>query len=369
MYASHVRIALCFVSMDYYETLGVSRGASADDIKKAYRKLSKQYHPDKNKGNKEAEEKYKQINRAYEALSDPKKKQAYDQFGNEDGPQGPFGSAQGGSYGAGFEGFGDIFETFFGGRSGQRQSVHRKGRDAEVAVRITLADAYTGISKTIRIKKYVACTSCDASGAQKGSKIVSCGTCGGTGQVTKTAQSFFGVIQQSVVCDHCRGSGRVPESACTRCHGEGRIQDSEEVRVDVPPGIRSGQTLRVQGKGEVGRQGAPAGDLYVHIEVGQDTHLARDGDDLRIVVSIAVPDAVLGTEVKIKTVGGDVTVKIPPGTQPGQILRVKGKGMPVLNTVRYGDLYVEVKVEVPKKVGKKERKLWEQLASGVLPFF
>lgn len=347
--------------MDYYEILGVSRSASADDVKKAYRKLSKQYHPDKNKGDKAAEEKYKQINRAYEALSDPKKKQAYDQFGNEDGPQ--FGGGGGFGGGQGFEGFGDIFETFFGGQRGgaQRRPRDEQGRDAEVLVHISLKESYTGSTKKIRLKKLISCGTCSGSGAKKGSKKVSCSECGGVGQVTRTAQSFFGVIRQNVVCDKCKGSGKMPESPCSGCGGEGRKQGSEEVMVEIPAGISSGQTLRVRGKGEIGRQGGAAGDLYVHVEVAADPHVARDRDDLRTRFEIPVSDAVLGTQVKVKSVTEDITLKIPAGTQPGQVLRVKGKGMPVLNTSRHGDLYVEVVVEVPKKLGKKERGLWEEL--------
>lgn len=348
--------------MDYYQTLGLSRDASADDIKKAYRKLSKEYHPDKHKGDKKAEEKYKQINRAYEALSDPKKKQAYDQFGSEDGPQ--FGGAGGFSgFGGGaqsFGGFGDIFETFFGGRRGGG-AARQQGRTLEVQIAISLEDAFNGTRKTIRLKKMAACSSCKGSGQKKGSKSVNCSTCNGTGQVTKTAQSFFGVIQQSMICEKCRGAGKIPEKPCGECAGEGRVKKSEEVTVDIPAGINDGQTLRIRGKGEAGRQGTEAGDLYVHIRVAQDPNLVRDGNDLRAKVKIPVPDAVLGTEVKIKTFEGDVKVKIPAGTQPGQILRVKGSGMPVVNSSRRGDLFVHVVVEVPKKMGRGERKKWEDL--------
>ena len=352
--------------MDYYEILGVSRDASQSDIKKAYRSLSKKYHPDKHKGEKKAEEKYKQINRAYECLSDSRKKQSYDQFGSEDSPQfggggHPFGG-QGTHFGGGFEGFGDIFETFFGGgRGGQRTSANRHGRDAEVVVHISLKEAYTGVTKNIRIKKFVSCKTCSGTGSKNGSKNVSCTACGGAGQVVKTAQSFFGAIRQNVICDACKGVGRVPESPCTTCNGEGRAHGSEEVTVEIPQGISSGQTLRVSGKGEIGRWGAKAGDLYVHVEVATDAHLVRNGDDIRTSVSIDVPDAALGTQIQVKTVSENVILKIPAGTQPGQILRVRGKGMPVLNTARHGDLYVEVSVEVPKKLGKKEKKLWEGL--------
>ena len=351
--------------MDYYQILGVSKNASPEEIKKAYRSLSKEWHPDKHKGDKAAEEKYKQINRAYEALSDPKKKQAYDQFGNEDGPQfggggfgqGPFGSAQGASFGGGFS---DIFETFFGGSRGGRPRDER-GRDAEVAIEIALEESFHGITKTIRLRKFVACETCKGSGDTEGSSKVTCKTCGGTGQVVRTVQSFFGTLQQSTLCDTCAGAGKVSEKPCKTCAGEGRVQGSEEISVEVPAGIDTGQRLRIRGKGEAGRHGAPAGDLYVEIAVKRDSRFERRGDDLLLEIAVPVTDAVLGGEVTMKTFEDPVTLKIPAGTQPNQILRVKGKGMPVLNTSRRGDLYVTVNVEVPARLSRSERKLWEEL--------
>ena len=360
--------------MDYYEILGVSRDASQSEIKSAYRKLSKKYHPDKVKGDKTSDDKYKQINRAYEALSDPKKKQAYDQFGSEDGPpfdfaqgkqsggQGGFGGFSGGS--AGFEGFGDIFETFFGGSRGQARTRDQRGRTIQVRAVVSMEEAFHGVTKKIRIKTHLACSSCNGSGSKKGSKQVSCSTCNGTGQITKTAQSFFGVVQQSMMCDSCQGSGKIPESPCSSCSGEGRVVSQEDVKVEIPPGIDTGQTLRVKEKGEAGRQGAPAGDLHVVVEVQSDSRLTRNRNDLHTEVFVSVPDAVLGTEIKIETFGGSVTLKVPAGTQPGQTLRVKGKGMPVLNSSRHGDLYVTVQVEVPKRTSRDERKLWENLRRG-----
>ncbi|MBT4020826.1 molecular chaperone DnaJ [Candidatus Peribacteria bacterium] len=350
--------------MDYYQILGVSKDSSQADIKKAYRKLSKEWHPDKHKGDKKAEDKYKQINRAYECLSNSGKKQAYDQFGSEDGPQ--FGGGGGGNpFGGGFQGggFGDIFETFFGGGrggGGTRQS-DMQGRDVEARINISLEDAYSGDKKGIRMKKHVQCESCSGSGAKKGSSKKNCHECNGTGQVTRTVQSFFGAISQSMMCEVCRGAGKVPESPCGKCSGEGRVVDVEEIIVDIPTGINDGQTLRVPGKGEVGRQGASSGDLYVRISVSPDKRFIREGDDLRVEKIVSVADAVLGKEEDIETFSGKVTVKIPPGTQPGQILRMKGKGMPILNTSRFGDLFVIISIEVPKKINRKERGMWESL--------
>jgi len=351
--------------MDYYQILGVQKGASPEEIKKAYRNLSKEFHPDRHKGDKEKEEKYKQINRAYEALSDPKKRQAYDQFGSEDGPQ--FQGGSGNPFGGqGFGDIGDIFETFFGGRGGGRSSGPREtqGRDAEVGIRITLLEAYTGTTKRIRTKKQISCETCGGTGAKEGTKKISCTECKGTGQVTRTAQSFFGMIQQSVLCDRCKGSGKVPETPCGTCKGEGRVRGDEEVVIDVPRGISDGQTLRVRGKGEVGRQGATAGDLFVHMQVDPDARFLRTSDDLRMEQAIPVTDAVLGVELTVETLGGEVSLKIPAGTQPNQTFRVKGKGMPVLNTSRFGDLYVTVNVEVPAHLSRAERKMWEGLRQG-----
>lgn len=353
--------------MDYYEILGVSRDASAEDIKKAYRKLSKEYHPDKHKGDKVAEEKYKQINRAYEGLTDPKKRQAYDQFGSEDGPQFQgFGRGGSGGFG-GFEGFesaGDIFETFFGGgRSGRREAA-QEGSAMEVRMTLTLEEAFHGVRKTVRITKEIVCEACGGGGAEKGSTTVTCSACKGTGQIVRSVRSFFGVIEQGVLCDTCKGSGRVPETPCKACRGEGRKKGTEDVTVEVPPGISDGQSLRLRGKGGAGRQGAQTGDLYVRIQVHPDARFERDGDDLRTGVTIPVVDAVLGKDVSLTTFEGALTVKIPSGTQPQQILRVKGKGMPVLSSSRRGDLYVRVIVEVPGKVGRRERELWEELRGG-----
>ena len=363
--------------MDYYGILGVPRGASSDEIKKAYRKLSKQWHPDKHSSSsgsgqarRDAEEKYKEINRAYEALSDPEKRKMYDQFGTEE----PFGAGQGGArgspFGHGFSGaggagdFGDLFETFFGGGAGRQRRTEVQGRDIEVVVTITLAEAYGGVSRNIRMRKLTVCGTCSGTGAASGSKKVECKTCHGTGQVTRTAQSFFGMIRQSVVCEICKGSGKIPESPCNTCRGEGRVEGSEEITVEIPAGIGDGQTLRLRGKGEAGRQGIAAGDLYVAVRVTPAPRFVREGDHLRMDITIVAPDAALGTEVSIETLGGALRLNTPAGTQPGDVLRVRGKGMPVLNTSRFGDLFVQVNIAIPRKMGHRERELWEGLRKG-----
>jgi len=345
---------------DYYEVLGVSRDASADEIKKAYRKLSKELHPDKHKDEEDAEKRFKEVNEAYEALKDPEKKKRYDQFGAarvEGASQGFSGFDFSGFGGGG--GLNDIFESFFGGGAARGPRSER-GRDREVRLRITFAEAVSGVRKTMMLEKFAACFECSGSGVAKGSKKVTCSECGGTGQVTRTAQSFFGMIQQSVLCGKCRGSGSVPEEVCKACSGEGRVQKREEVTVNIPSGIHDGQTLRLSGQGDEGRQDAPAGDLYVLIAVAGDPRFHREGDDIHAKVTISVLDAILGTEVSVPTAHGNIELKIPPGTQPQQVMRLRGKGMPVLGTSRHGNHYVTVRVEVPKKLGKKEKKLLEE---------
>lgn len=352
--------------MDYYAILGLPRTASAEEIKKAYRKLSKESHPDKHKaGDKAAEDKYKQINRAYEVLSDSKKKQMYDQFGSEEGPQFGGRGAPFGQRSSGFQGFegdlGDMFETFFGGGRGARGTAEVQGRDMEVMLTVTLTEAFTGMRKTVRIRKLTTCEICGGSGGKAGAKKVACTGCSGTGQVTRTARSFFGVIQQSVMCDVCKGSGKVPEHPCSTCRGEGRASGSEDATIEVPPGIADGQMLRIRGKGEAGRQGTVSGDLFVHIAVEPDPRFIREGDDLHTEVTVAAPDAVLGADAMVPTLDGSVTLKVPEGTQPGQILRIRGKGMPVLGSSRQGDLYVKVAVALPRKPSRSEREHWEGL--------
>ena len=353
------------MASDYYKILGLSRSASADDIKQAYRKLSKEWHPDKHKGDKKAVDKFKEINEAYEGLNDPKKKQMYDQFGSTGSGSGGFGGGQGFG-GFDFSGFaggqrvdvGDLFEGFFGG--GRKQPREERGGDREVEIGIDFTDTVTGARKEMQIKKLRACDMCSGSGAEKGSKLITCPDCGGTGQIMKTAQSFFGTIQQAMQCPRCKSSGKVPEKACSKCSGEGRISDVAKITLDIPAGIDDGQTLRVRGEGDAGRQGAPAGELYVHVRVRADARFTREGDDIRTVTSINVPDAILGSEIAAETVHGSTTLKIPAGTQSGQVFRIKQKGMPVLNTSRFGDHYVTVTVEIPAKLSREERKLVEE---------
>ncbi len=352
------------MAKDYYQILGIQKGATTDEIKKAYRDMSKKWHPDKHKGDKSAESKFKEINEAYEVLGDAKKKQSYDQFGTAGGPGGQgfdFSGFSGGQYGD-FGDLGSIFETFFGGaaqRGGNRRQRAR-GKDLEVDIMIDFMDSVSGIKKQVSLRRLRVCTRCTGSGAEPGEGLKECGTCKGTGQVTRSAQSFFGTIQQSYVCDTCAGRGQIPEKVCTMCRGEGRVGDSSDLTIDVPAGINDGQTLRISGQGEAGPHGSEPGDLYVHIHVKEDKRFDRKNDDIHSSITLSVVDAILGTQVNVETVQGKVALKIPDGTQPSQIFRIKGKGMPVLNTSRFGDHYVDVHVEVPKKLSRKERKLIEE---------
>lgn len=355
---------------DYYAVLGLSRGASLEEIKKAYRRLSKELHPDRRKGGKDSEARYKEVNEAYEVLSDPKKKQMYDQFGTADSRASGFAGSQGfpgfdfsefskGFRTGSFEGVGDIFETFFGGGKERRRSAGR-GEDLEMHMTISFMEMVRGIRKEFTLKTSVVCGECEGKGAAKGSALTKCKECSGTGEVRRTAQSFFGQITQSFVCPVCEGRGEVPERACTECAGKGRIAGKRTVKVDIPAGIEDGQTLRVRGQGGAGERGAEAGDLFVRIRVEPDARFTRDGHDVRTELRLGVIDAILGTTAEIETVHGKVSLKIPEGTQPGSVLRIAGKGIPIPGSSRTGDHYVEVHVEIPKKLSRREREIVEE---------
>lgn len=352
------------MAKDLYAVLGISRGANADEIKQAYRKMSKEWHPDKHKGDKAAEDKFKEINEAYETLSNPKKKQMYDQFGSTNPGAGGFGGGQGfGGFdfsgGGGGVNFGDIFESFFGGARGGGEP-DLSGRNREVQVTIDLTDAVLGKRVDLNLDGEVECDTCKGSGAKPGSDVVRCKTCNGTGQVEKTAQSFFGMIRQAVQCTECQGTGKIPEKPCDDCSGKGSKHGVRTVSVDIPAGIDDGQALRLKGEGEAGMRGGQKGDLFVHVRVKRDPRFQRDGSDIHANVPVHVLDVLLGAEKEVETVHGGVKLSIPAGTQPGQVLRVKGKGMPILNTSRVGDHYVHIDVEIPSKLSKQERKIVEE---------
>lgn len=361
------------MSKDFYAILGVQKTASEAEIKQAYRKLSRELHPDKHKGDKAKEAKFKEVNEAYEVLSDEKKKSAYDRFGSADyanmgqggGGFGGFSGFQGfdASQFEGMNGFGDIFENFFGGaRGGGRQKASSgRGRAMEVEIQISFMDAVKGLERPLSFRTLVPCDDCGGKGHADGSAMQECSECKGTGAVERTARSLFGMVRQNVVCEQCHGNGKVPEKPCKTCHGEGRTEREKTITLRVPAGIDDGQSLRLKEEGEAGRQNKEAGDLLIHVRVAPDARFERDGDDIRSSLSIGIVDAVLGADREVETVHGKTTISIPAGTQPGQILRIKHKGMPVVNTSRTGDHYITLDIVVPTKLSKEERKLYEGL--------
>ena len=356
---------------DYYEVLGVEKTASADEIKKAYRKKAIQYHPDRNPGDKEAEEKFKEAAEAYEVLSNPQKRQRYYQFGHA----GVDGAAGGGAQWSGsmqdiFEHFGDIFNGGFGGgfgdffggsRGGSRGQRVNRGADLRVKVRLTLNDILNGVEKKIKVKKYVACDHCHGSGAAEGSGTETCSTCHGSGYVTRIQQTILGRMQTQSVCPTCGGEGKTIKNKCPHCNGEGVVRGEEEISFKIPAGVSEGMQLNVSGKGNAARHGGVNGDLLVVIEEEAHPELIRDENDLIYNLLLDVPTAILGGSVEVPTLEGAVKVKIAPGTQPGKKLRLKSKGLPSVNGYGRGDLYVNVGVYIPEHLSKEEAKLVERL--------
>lgn len=354
---------------DYYDLLGVSREVSADDIKKAYRKLAIKFHPDKNPGNKEAEEKFKSISEAYEVLRDPEKRAAYDRFGHAAFSQRGAGPRPGGAGGGGFHdpfdifrevfgggGGGGIFEEFFGGGGGGRGE--QRGADLRYDLEITLEEAAAGVEKEISFRKLGACSRCGGSGAEPGSKRVRCGTCHGHGQVT----SSRGIFTFRQPCPTCGGAGTRVEKPCTKCDGEGRVQENAKVNVRVPPGVDSGTRLRSAGNGEAGPPGGGSGDLYIVLHVATHEIFERQGDDLFLEIPIKFTLATLGGSIQVPTLSGQASVKIPPGTQSGTTFRLRGKGMPSLRGGHTGDQLARVHVEVPTSLSSEQRRTLEEFA-------
>ena len=349
---------------DYYEVLGVDRNASANDIKKAYRKLAIQYHPDKNPGDKEAEEKFKEAAEAYSVLSDADKKARYDQFGFE----GVSGAGGGGGFsGAGMD-MNDIFSMFgdiFGGRGGfggfggfgggSAGPQKHRGSDLRVKAKLTLQEIANGTTKKFKLKKYVQCTHCNGSGAE-GNAYETCPECKGTGRVVRTQQSFFGMMRSEVPCPHCQGEGKIIKNKCSHCHGEGIILGEEVVEVQIPAGVVEGMQLSMRGKGSAGKRNGINGDLLIVIEEEKHPELIRDENDLIYSLLLDIPTAALGGFAEIPTIDGKAKVTIDPGTQPGKVLRLRGKGLPTLNGYGKGDIVVNISVYIPETLSKDEKK-------------
>ena len=358
---------------DYYEVLGVAKNANADEIKKAYRKAAIKYHPDKNPGDKEAEEKFKEAAEAYDVLSTPDKRARYDQFGHA-GMSGAAGGGAGGFGGFGggfsmediFSQFGDIFGGHFGG--GFRTSGSAGGRrvnrgsDIRIKVRLTLQEIAEGVTKKLKINKTVACDQCGGSGAKDSDAYATCSTCNGSGYVMRVENTFFGRMQTQGVCPACGGTGKVITSPCDKCKGEGTLRGQEVVEIKIPAGVGEGMVLTVTGKGNAARRGGVNGDLQVVIEEEAHPELVRDGNDLIHNLNITVTTALLGGTVEVPTVGGRAKIKIAPGTHAGKVLRLGGKGIPDVNGYGRGDELVVVDITIPSKLNAEERKLVEQLA-------
>jgi len=351
---------------DLYQILGVARDASQAEIKKVYRQLVRQYHPDTNKDNPEAEEKFKKINAAHDVLSDPEKRARYDQFGNADG-QNPFGGFEGG-FGGGFgDIFGDLFEQVFGGGMGGRRAdpnAPRRGTDLEMGVSVTLLEAANGATHNLEIPRWDNCATCGGSGAKPGTSPKTCDQCGGRGQVETVQRTPFGQFMSVNTCQRCQGKGKTIQDRCSDCGGRGQIRQKHKVEVKIPAGVETGTRLRIVGEGESGLNAGPHGDLFLVLEVERHKDFERDGGDLHSRLTLTYPQAVLGTSIEIPTlIDGREKIDVPAGTSHGRVLKVKGKGMPRLRGPRgRGDLYVHVFVDIPSKLTEKQKSLIAELA-------
>ena len=355
---------------DFYEILGVSKTASQDEIKKAYRKVAMQFHPDRNPGDKAAEDKFKEAAEAYEILNDPDKKAQYDRFGHN-----AFGPGRGGGFNGGgmnmddiFSQFGDIFGddafgSFFGGgrRSSTGQSRGTRGSNLRVKLKLNFEEIARGANKTIKVKKHVKCTTCQGSGAKDKNSVQTCGTCQGSGQVRRVQNTFLGQMQTVTTCPTCSGEGTTVTSKCTSCKGEGRVYGEETVTIDIPAGVQEGMQLSISGKGNAGERGGSNGDLIVLIEEEAHPQLQRDGLNVAFDLHISFPDAVFGTQVEVPTIDGRAKIKIPAGTQSGKIFRLKGKGFPHVNSYEKGDQLIHVNVWTPQHVSAEEKTMLEKM--------
>lgn len=354
---------------DYYSRLGVSRDASQDDIKKAYRKMAMKYHPDKNPDDKSAEEKFKEVSEAYDVLHDPDKRAAYDRYGESAFSAGGRAGGASGGYSGNFRDASDIFsEVFgsggfgdffgFGNRSRSNRQRQSRGSDLIYNLQISLKDAFNGIEKTIKYRRNVQCLACHGTGAEAGSKRITCPSCGGSGYIS-TSQGFFHMQQ---TCPRCGGSGTIVEHPCRACGGSGSTVEESKAKIKIPAGIMSGMKLRLGGYGEAGQNGGPAGDLYISVIIAENKTFERDGDDLYCTKNIPFVIAALGGEIEVETIDGKCTLKVPAGTQSGAVLRMKNQGMVRMNTNVRGNQYVRVAIEVPKRLSNEQREYLERFA-------
>ena len=348
---------------DYYEVLGVAKSADAKEVKRAYRKLAQKYHPDRNPDNKEAEDKFKEATEAYEVLSDEQKRAAYDQFGHA-GVDGQAGGGYGGGFGGGSsfsDIFGEAFGDFFSGGGRGGRGGPQRGSDLRYTIELTLEEAVHGVEKQIRIPTLVACSTCDGSGAKPGTKVNTCGTCHGSGQI-RMQQGFFAVQQ---TCPTCRGQGQTIESPCSSCHGRGVKEENKTLSVKIPAGVDTGDRIRLSGQGEAGAMGGPAGDLYVQVRVKEHKIFKRDDADLYCVIPISFADVALGGELEVPTLSGQVKLKIPPETQSGKMFRLRGKGVKPVNGRPVGDLICQVQVETPVNLTAQQKELLQQFQASL----
>lgn len=351
---------------NYYSILGIDKNASDDEIKRAYRRLAQKYHPDRNSGNKEAEQQFKKINMAYEVLSDKEKRGNYDQFGeagaNFDPSQGFTG--QGFDFSDFNTGFGDIFESFFGSgtRSRKKGGQSMRGNDIEALLKLRFEEAAFGTEKELKVTKSVVCERCKGQGNEPGSKIVTCQHCGGSGEIRTVRSTFLGQMATSRACDVCRGEGKMPETPCRDCNRATRVRKTEHIRVKIPEGIDSGATIRLSEKGEGGMKGGPSGDLFIHVEVEPSAIYKRNGYDIYSDKHVHVLQVTLGDEISVETLHGLVQLKIPAGTQSGTLFKLKERGIKKLRAKGLGDHYVRIIINIPLKLSKKERELYSQLA-------